>query len=59
MGGYIPAMDFLDYKLGKLALFVVLAGAWGLYCGLTGRDLTGRRKPPASGTQDSQDDQQR
>lgn len=52
-------MDFLDYKLGKLALFGILAFAWGWYCSATGRDLTGRRKPPESGTQDSQDDQPR
>ena len=52
-------MTFLGFKLGKLILFAVLAGAWGLYCGLTGRDLTGRRVPPGQADQDSPDDQQR
>lgn len=52
-------MTFLGFKLGKLILFALLAGAWGLYCGLTGRDLTGRRVPPTQDHPDSPDDQQR
>lgn len=52
-------MSFLGFKFGKLIIFAVLAGAWGLYCGLTGRDLTGRRQEPGQPHQDLPDDQQR
>lgn len=52
-------MSFLGFKLGKLILFGIAALIWGMYCGATGRDLTGRRVPPAQDHPDSPDDQQR
>lgn len=37
-------MDYIDYMWWKLVAFAVAAFFWGLYCGFTGRELTGRRK---------------
>lgn len=52
-------MSFIGYKFAKLVLFGIAALIWGMYCGATGRDLTGRRVPPGQADQDSPDDQQR
>ncbi len=49
-------MSILDYMWAKLVLFGIAAAAWGLFCGLTGRELSGRRLPPASDSPNSQDD---
>lgn len=35
-------MTFTAYQLGKLVLFGLGALIWGIYCGLNGRDLSGR-----------------
>lgn len=35
-------MTFTAYQIGKLVLFGVGALIWGIYCGLKGRDLSGR-----------------
>lgn len=35
-------MSFTAYQIGKLVLFGVAALIWGIYCGLKGRDLSGR-----------------
>lgn len=32
-------MGFVEFMLAKAAVVVVLAFAWGVYCGLTGRSL--------------------
>lgn len=45
---------FLALKLGKLILFGIAAFAWGIYCGVTGRDLRGR--PAQRGRQERSDD---
>ena len=46
-------MTFTDYMFLKLALFTIAAFVWGLYCGLTGRDMaTGQ--PPGRAPPDSQ-----
>ncbi len=37
--------DYLTYKLIGLAVVGVAYFVWGLYCGLNGRDLSGRRVP--------------
>lgn len=34
-------MDYIDYKLLKFGLLVLAALVWGIFCGLTGRHLTG------------------
>ena len=52
-------MSFLGFKLGKLILFGIGALIWGMWCGATGRDLTGRRVQQGPADQDSPDDQQR
>lgn len=38
----LRAMTFTAYQIGKLVLFGVGALIWGIYCGLKGRDLSGR-----------------
>lgn len=35
-------MTFTTYQIGKLLLFGIGALVWGIYCGLKGRDLSGR-----------------
>ena len=35
-------MEHIDYLLLKAAVLVVLAFAWGIYCGATGRELNGK-----------------
>lgn len=35
-------MTFTTYQIGKLVVFGLAALVWGIYCGLTGRDLRGR-----------------
>lgn len=35
-------MTFTAYQIGKLLLFGLAALVWGIYCGLKGRDLSGR-----------------
>lgn len=37
-------MSFLDYLLIKAALFIGAAFVWGIFCGLTGRSLSGARR---------------
>ena len=37
-------MDYLEFKLWKALVLVVLAFAWGIYCGWNGLALNGR--PP-------------
>ncbi len=37
-------MTFTAYQLSKFGLICLAAIAWGLWTGLTGRDLQGRRK---------------
>jgi hypothetical protein len=34
-------MEFTDYLLIKAIVLVVLAFAWGVYCGIKGLDLSG------------------
>lgn len=36
-------MDYLEFKLWKLGLMALVAFAWGVYCGATGRSLSGER----------------
>ena len=36
-------MDLTDYMLWKLAVLTVLAFVWGMFCGLTGRSLSGEK----------------
>lgn len=36
-------MTFTAYQIGKLAIFGIGALIWGIYCGFTGRDLSGQR----------------
>ena len=42
-------MDYLDFRLWKLGVLLALVAVWGLYCGFTGRSLSGERheEPPA------------
>lgn len=37
-------MDFIELKLWKAGAFVLLAFVWGVLCGMTGRELNGRKK---------------
>lgn len=39
-------MTFTTYQIGKLIFVAVAALVWGIYCGLTGRDLRGRLERP-------------
>ena len=36
--------DYLTYMLVKVAVITVAAFFWGIYCGRTGRDLSGRKE---------------
>lgn len=36
-------MTYIELMLWKLFAIVVIAFVWGLLCGLTGRDLRGRK----------------
>lgn len=37
-------MDFIEFKFWKAVGFVALAFVWGLFCGVTRRDLNGRKR---------------
>ena len=37
-------MSYIEYKLWKAGVVVFLAFCWGLYCGMTGRDMANGRK---------------
>ena len=41
--GTFRSMTFTAYQIGKLLLFGLGALIRGIYCGFTGRDLSGRR----------------
>lgn len=36
-------MSYIEFVLWKSLAFVMLAFLWGLFCGLTGRNLRGQR----------------
>lgn len=42
---YTSPMTFTAYQVGKFLLICLVVVIWGLWTGLTGRDLQGRRKP--------------
>lgn len=37
-------MSYIEFKLMKAAALVFLAFVWGVFCGMTGRGLNGRKK---------------
>jgi hypothetical protein len=46
-------MEFSEYLLLKAIALVVLAFAWGVYCGIKGLDLNGRH--PSAGPSEGAD----
>ena len=44
--GFIAGMEFTDYMLWKAGAMVLAAFVWGVYCGLTGRELSGEPEQP-------------
>ena len=44
-------MEYLDYMLWKLAGMALLAFVWGVFCGITGRNLRGERHAAGSAEQ--------
>lgn len=57
MAGFGGVMEFSDYLLWKAGLMVLAAFVWGVYCGFTGRPMSGRSditvRPPGAAPRDS------
>lgn len=34
--------DYLEFKLWKAGIFLLMVAVWGFYCGVKGWDLTGK-----------------
>lgn len=43
LGGFGGVVDYIDYKIMKFGALVLIALVWGIFCGFTGRSLTGAR----------------
>lgn len=56
MAGLGGEVEFTDYMLIKAIVLIVLAFAWGIYCGIKGLELNGR--PPAEGQSEAGSRQQ-
>jgi len=40
----LRVMDYIEFKFWKLGALILAAFVWGIFCGVTGRPLTGRRR---------------